>query len=521
MKVIQDSNMKLKTKIAEIIDNYALNEKEYSKRNFKLRIGLDYLQDIGDNLTDLVRRYRDPDLILSILRPLDTLCFNKAHIPFLKQHDIVNRLLDFCDKPLNEKVTMFSLNLLIKFMENEEEDMRNKSMIGTVAGKSRGQASIAFKKQLSMVITGLKGFLKNSKVTSDKQMLSVIFDLVNKVMANVDIFEEQMSLVNLVNLYIVGGDSLDDEHLQKIIKINTILHTGNREKYEASVDAEFVNYNIRLISGKTKSADMNQLMAAYISSFSKLKTKPFDVRDMDAELLIAGTLFDIKTRLNIIKNFAKQPANLIVFLRKNIIEFLMQTLTDQDLVVRNRSLDVLKTLMETVTKKSDVRASLRETCTRMPDVAVYEYSIKYLESITSVSRPSNSSPELDEELLKLLKTICIEKSLKDFQDIFIEVQNVEAYIKALSDKSPSRDIRSLFSIIYQQMYKNWNNDQRPDLLDSKAPDKDPSGDTPKKEDKGSKDDPTKSNINQGSKDEPQEDDNNEPDGEEEQPEGDD
>lgn len=80
MKVIQDSNMSLKQLIAEIIDNYALNEKEYSKKHYKLRIGMDYLQEIGDNLTDLVRRYRDPDLILAILRPLDTLCFNKVHI---------------------------------------------------------------------------------------------------------------------------------------------------------------------------------------------------------------------------------------------------------------------------------------------------------------------------------------------------------------------------------------------------------------------------------------------------------
>lgn len=472
MKVIQDSNMKLKTKIAEIIDSYALNEKDYSKRNFKLRIGVDYLKDIGDNLTDLVKRYRDPDLILSILRPLDTLCFNKAHIPFLKQNDIVNRLLDFCDKPLNEKVTMFSLNLLIKFMENEEEDMRNKSLIGSQMGKSRGQAAIAFKKQLSMVITGLKGFLKNTKVTNDKQMLGVIFDLVNKVMANVDIFDEQMALVNLVNLYIVGGDSLDDEHLQKIIKINTILHTGNRDKYEGAVDAEFINYNIKLISSKLKSAEMNSLMAAFISSFSKLKTKPYDIRDLEAELLIAGTLFDVKTRLNIIRNFAKQPNNILVFLRKNLVVFLMHTLTDQEALVRSRSLDILKTLVETANKKSDVRASLRETCTRHPDVGIYDYCIKYLESITSVSRPTNSSPELDEELLKILKMVCMEKSLKDFQDIFIEVQNVEAFIKGLADKSPSREIRALFSIIYQQMYKNWTNDQRPDILDSKAPLKD-------------------------------------------------
>lgn len=80
MKVIQDSNMSLKQLIADIIDNYASNEREYSKKHYKLRISLDYLQDIAENLTDLVRRYRDPDLILSILRPLDTLCFNKVHI---------------------------------------------------------------------------------------------------------------------------------------------------------------------------------------------------------------------------------------------------------------------------------------------------------------------------------------------------------------------------------------------------------------------------------------------------------
>ena len=65
----------------------------------------------------------------------------------MKQHDIVNRLLDFCDKPLNDKVTMFSLDLLIKFMENEqEEDNRNKSLIPGQAGKAKMQVSAAFKK---------------------------------------------------------------------------------------------------------------------------------------------------------------------------------------------------------------------------------------------------------------------------------------------------------------------------------------------------------------------------------------
>ncbi len=79
MKCIQDSNMALKQLIAEILDNYALNERDYAIKNKKLRINLEYLKDIGDNLTDLASRYRNPELILSILRPLDTLCFNKVH----------------------------------------------------------------------------------------------------------------------------------------------------------------------------------------------------------------------------------------------------------------------------------------------------------------------------------------------------------------------------------------------------------------------------------------------------------
>lgn len=80
MKVIQDSGMKLKQLVAEILDNYALNEREYSLKHKKLRISLEYLKDMGFNLTDLVSRYRNADLILSILRPLDTLCFNKLHV---------------------------------------------------------------------------------------------------------------------------------------------------------------------------------------------------------------------------------------------------------------------------------------------------------------------------------------------------------------------------------------------------------------------------------------------------------
>lgn len=64
-----------------------------------------------------------------------------------------------------------------------------------------------------MIIEGLKTFLKNTKVTSDRQMLSVVFNLVTKVMGSMDSFEEQLPLMNLVNAYIINVRIIDDEHL--------------------------------------------------------------------------------------------------------------------------------------------------------------------------------------------------------------------------------------------------------------------------------------------------------------------
>jgi hypothetical protein len=80
MKVIQDSAMGLKQLIAEILDNFALNERDYYNRKQKLTISMEYVKQIGSNLTDLLNRYRNPDLVLSILRPLGTLCFKVAYV---------------------------------------------------------------------------------------------------------------------------------------------------------------------------------------------------------------------------------------------------------------------------------------------------------------------------------------------------------------------------------------------------------------------------------------------------------
>lgn len=80
MKVIQDSAMGLKQLIAEILDNFALNERDYFNKKQKLTISLEYVKQIGSNLTDLLNRYRNSDLVLSILRPLDTLCFKVAYV---------------------------------------------------------------------------------------------------------------------------------------------------------------------------------------------------------------------------------------------------------------------------------------------------------------------------------------------------------------------------------------------------------------------------------------------------------
>lgn len=40
--------------------------------------------------------------------------------PHLKQNNVIKRLLDFCEKPLSTEVTIFCLNLMIKFTEAEQ-----------------------------------------------------------------------------------------------------------------------------------------------------------------------------------------------------------------------------------------------------------------------------------------------------------------------------------------------------------------------------------------------------------------
>ena len=47
--------------------------------------------------------------------------------PYLKQHNIVDRLLDFCKTPLNNEVTIFALNLLIKFMDYDAQEDKSKA----------------------------------------------------------------------------------------------------------------------------------------------------------------------------------------------------------------------------------------------------------------------------------------------------------------------------------------------------------------------------------------------------------
>ena len=314
-----------------------------------------------------------------------------------------------------------------------------------------------------MVIDGLKLFLKNKSVTSDRQMLSGIFNLVNKVMGNLDIFEDQISLMNQVNEYIINVQKLEDEHLQKIIKINTILHESYREKYETSAEPEFFNFLVKQIASKAKAPEMVASMSSFISSLNKIKTKPFEILDQPAELMISQDTFDVKTRLNLIKNFAKLPSNLPIFLRNRLLTFLMANLVSEDAVVRQRSLDIVKIILETVIKKPDVKASLRENSMRYPESKVFHFLVQTLE------KNRNMGVEYDECLLSFLKVISLERTLKDFQEIFTEVQNVEGFIKNISERSPNLELRKLFVVIYDQMSKNWTTDQRNDILEDHPP----------------------------------------------------
>ena len=67
-----------------------------------------------------------------------------------------------------------------------------------------------------------------------------------------------------------------------------MLHENNKEKYEASIEADFINYLINMIANKQKGPDLNATMASFVASINKLRMKPFDITDSTAELMISS-----------------------------------------------------------------------------------------------------------------------------------------------------------------------------------------------------------------------------------------
>lgn len=317
-----------------------------------------------------------------------------------------------------------------------------------------------------MIIVGLKQFLTTESITADRQMLTVIFDLVKRVMGSMEMFEEQIQLLDLVNKYIIKVKRLDDEHLNTIIKINTILHGAQKEKYETMADSEFVNFLIQLIASNSKSKELIKEMASFVEGLNKIKTKPFEIKDQTAEMMISSNTFKVDTRLNIVRNFLKLPTNIPIFLRNKLLQFIMDHLVAVEEPTRRRALDVVKTLLEIMPRKPDVRASLRENSMRYPDSKIFGFLVDTLEKRRSYG------VEFEEALLAFLKEITAERTFKDYQEVFADKQNVEEYIRDLGTKSENPKIRQLFTFIYAYITKNnWaEEEQKEDLANTQLVD---------------------------------------------------
>lgn len=305
-------------------------------------------------------------------------------------------------------------------------------------------------------------------------MLTVIFDLVKRVMASMEMFEEQIQLLDLVNKYIIKVKRLDDEHLNTIIKINIILHGAQKEKYENIADSEFVNFLIQLIASNSKSKELIKEMASFIEGLNKIRTKPFEIKDQTAEMMISSSTFKVETRLNIVRNFLKLPSNIPIFLRNKLLQFIMEHLVAVEETTRRRALEVVKTLLEILPRKPDVRASLRENSMRYPDSKIFGFLVDTLERRTSYG------VEFEEALLAFLKEITAERTFKDYQEVFIDKQNVEEYIRDLGTKSENPKIRQLFTFIYAYITKNnWaEEEQKEDLSKQQAAGSKDQPDTP-------------------------------------------
>jgi hypothetical protein len=177
------------------------------------------IQDLVDSVVSCLCRFREKQLVRSLLNILDYISEIKGSAGLVYTPKLKERLLYLCSKPLSGDITRTALKLLNWFGEKGESDNTQD-------------------KNLKNIVENMKNLLKDNKLPKkDYNSYKSIFDLIEFLIKNNNLPNHQIQMINLINRYLITcADELDENDVIQVLKANGEFHKRNPELWENRID---------------------------------------------------------------------------------------------------------------------------------------------------------------------------------------------------------------------------------------------------------------------------------------------
>jgi len=317
-------------------------------------------------------------------------------------------------------------------------------------------------------------------------------------MGHVGAFEQQMPLLNLANLHITKVEKLEEEELKKILNINLLLHSQNKDKYESSLDPSFTLFLLNRLASTifappqtsayqshsnpqkgstipryTLSTPLplqgqSQTISTFLSLLSSMRPLPANSHPAVGSLVLNHSILPSKCRLNIIKALYNNNSNynwIIGLLRLGMMGEYCRGEGRED--SGNEVQEICSLLVNCISVNEDIKKEVREGA-KGRDSRVYSFFVELL------NKRGNQDTPFDQNLFTLIKLACSGRSLRELELIFNDKKNVETFIRTSAESSSNKELKKLFSTIYSKLHTGFISDLTRDYLDE-----DPDNPTPR------------------------------------------
>lgn len=453
------------------------------------------IQDLVDGVVNCLCRFREIQLVRSLLRILDYISEIKGSASLVYSPKLRERLLYLCSKPLSGDITRTALKLLNLFGEKGESDNTQD-------------------KNLVRIVDNMKNLLKDPNLpNTNYNSYKSIFDLLEFLIKNKNLPQHQLQMINLINVFLESSaDSLDEKDIIQILKANGEFHKRNPKLWESRVDKGFMLiYALnQLTKGKELDSKIRRLclriLEILIPIYKKSETLNDDIIRMltmvhDPENLGSEDSFSpyklpLDQCLSLLRIFLPNVDNCGMLLQHDHFFNICKHNILYSQEMRPKMAFLMALLCNTVTKRNqaelqrekqneDLIESGRESQIKLSSNLNLKKKLRSL-ALSKKHKPmilaiiesienAHDDIQVKTNLIFFLKTVLVNQPLSVFENLF-STQTPKEKLREMMEESPSDEIKDLFSILYSQIVREYGekdlNTQKGDDGDSEIEDHD-------------------------------------------------